>query len=59
MEKIYSNFKFQKYFIFGDVTLDLFLIMKGHMGNNLSLSLLLVSLVFLSHFFYHILLFHE
>jgi hypothetical protein len=37
--------------------LDIFLIHKGHMGNKLSLSLLLVSLVLLSHLFYHILLF--
>jgi hypothetical protein len=39
--------------------LNLFLIQKGHMGNKLSLSLLLVSLVLLSHFFHHILLFLE
>jgi hypothetical protein len=36
-------------------TLDIFLIWKGHMGNKLSFSLLLVSLIFLSHFFHHIL----
>jgi hypothetical protein len=36
-----------------------FLIQKGHMGNKLSLSLFLVSLVFLFHFFYHIFLFLE
>jgi hypothetical protein len=39
--------------------LDLFLIWKGHMGNKLSLSILLVSLILLSHFFRHILLFLE
>jgi hypothetical protein len=37
--------------------LDLFLIQKGHMGIKLSLSLLLVSLVFFSHLFHHIFLF--
>jgi hypothetical protein len=37
--------------------LDHFLIEKGNMGNKLSLSMLLVSLVLLSHFFHHILIF--
>jgi hypothetical protein len=37
--------------------LDLFLIWKGYIGNNISPFLLLVSIVLLSHFFYHILLF--
>ena len=39
--------------------LDLFLIQKGNMGKKLSLPLLLVSLVSLSHFFFHIFIFLE
>ena len=39
--------------------LDIFLIQKGHMGNKLWLSLLLVSLILLYHLFYDMFLFLE
>jgi len=45
------------FLIFDNHALDLFLIWKGNMGNKLFLSLPLVSLILLSHFFCHIFLF--